>query len=95
MTAEEAKKYLELVLDDNSNTYSDDFVDAVRMAIDAFNAFEERKEGWWNTSIMFDTKFYTCSECNYELALLQGINSPNFCPNCGARMTESEDTLHV
>ena len=29
MTTKEAKRYLEIVLDNNSNTYSDDFVDAV------------------------------------------------------------------
>ena len=35
MTVEEARRYLEIVLDNNSNTYSDDFINAVKIAIKA------------------------------------------------------------
>ena len=38
--------------------------------------------------------YYDCSECGESFCLIDGTPADNlykYCPNCGARMTESED----
>lgn len=52
---------------------------------------EERKEGYWSyehgcRSHCYTTGFYICSVCHRGIARREGDYSPNFCPNCGARM---------
>lgn len=62
-------------------------------AVKALEELEERGEGKW---IQYDKRFpwrndYKCSECGNYLDF-SGVNGGrgevNFCPNCGARMTE-------
>ena len=52
----------------------------------------ERKNGIWiktGQSFVFPEKFrnYSCSECGYDVDKTKF----NYCPNCGARMEESEE----
>ena len=46
----------------------------------------KRPKGEWISKPLVYGVTY-CSECDFELK----INNTNYCPNCGAKMTESED----
>lgn len=45
---------------------------------------EQRKGHWVAKPHVFGVRY--CSECDFELR----IDNTNFCPNCGAKMAESE-----
>lgn len=47
--------------------------------------FEPQKGHWITRPHIYGVAF--CSECGFELK----INNTNYCPNCGAKMVESED----
>ena len=53
------------------------------------------KIGRWIEQEGFDgDTYYDCSECGESFCLIDGTptdNLYNYCPNCGARMIESED----
>ena len=64
-------------------------------AVKALEELEERGEGKW---IQHDKRFpwrrlYKCSECGNYLDF-SGVNGgrgkANYCPNCGAKMTEDK-----
>ena len=96
MTNEEAKRRIEICRDFLANNYSDmgepNFM-AFDMAIKALE--QEPKTGHWIEEEMFDGEVvYKCSKCGGLYWLERGTpkdNKYNFCPNCGARMAESED----
>lgn len=59
--------------------------------INSIPAVEERKKGNWSYehgyhSHCYITGFYICSVCHKGIARREGDCSPNFCPNCGAKM---------
>jgi len=47
---------------------------------------ETQKTGEWARHELWDTPWYTCSECDSH-----GRNDYKFCPNCGARMKGGEE----
>lgn len=65
---------------------------------EAIKALEQKeKTGHWvNAKVgkLFPSNDFKCSECG-NLLDFDGVNcgrgDANYCPNCGARMTESED----
>ena len=56
----------------------------------------EPKTGHWIEKDGFDgDTYYDCSECGESFCLIDGTptdNLYNYCPNCGAKMEESEET---
>ena len=56
----------------------------------------QKKMGRWiNQHIIYDNAtidFKVCSECRYEFSYdaETGVSDANYCPNCGAKMVESE-----
>lgn len=59
----------------------------------------EQKTGHWITEDMFDGDVaYRCSECNESFGLECGTpkdNEYNFCPKCGKRLVESQESKEV
>lgn len=58
--------------------------------VESLPAAQERKKGEWIVHGMEEGNafpVYTCSECD----VLVGINTSNYCPNCGAEMKGEED----
>lgn len=57
---------------------------------------QEPTEGHWIEKDGFDGDvYYDCSECGESFCLIEGTptdNLYNYCPNCGAKMSESEET---
>lgn len=69
--------------------YNQGFIDGVKHEQEKPSAQPERKKGRWIAhGIEEGNAFavYTCSECG----VLVGINTSNFCPNCGAEMEKGE-----
>ena len=62
--------------------YQDGKVDDYNLAVALMSsAKQERKKGKWKDGC--------CSECGYNWGKDAPIaNVPNYCPNCGARMTD-------
>ena len=52
---------------------------------EALDALQEPKTGHWVFDEVLDRHYY-CSECKS-----MGVDYWNYCPNCGAKMTEEED----
>ena len=74
---------------ENSNLFAKHYMDIVKSAP---SVIPTRPTGHWIADvdrwgdIVTTVNGYRCSECNTFNA-----DKDNFCPNCGARMTESED----
>ena len=73
----------------DKETAQDD-INAFNMAIEALK--QEPKTGHWIEGSDIDIMgkkvyWYTCSNCNED----RGQNT-NYCPNCGARMFESQES---
>lgn len=86
MTREEAIKYSQSKIEwAKQKCYpyiSKEEVEIFETAIEALE--QEQKTGHWILGI--------CDNCGYDWGKDAPIASvPNFCPNCGARMAESED----
>ena len=79
MTREEAIEWFK-----GSAFYSKDH-EPFNMAIKALE--QEPKTGHWTHDGSHWKNRFICSECGYKLFEEQ----TNYCPNCGARMAESED----
>ena len=64
----------------------------IELAIKALE--QEPKTGHWIEKDGFDGDvYYDCSECGESFCLIDGTptdNLYNYCPNCGAKMEESE-----
>lgn len=56
---------------------------------------QEPETGRWIEQEGYDgDTYYDCSECGESFCLIDGTptdNLYNYCPNCGAKMAESED----
>ena len=53
--------------------------------------YEERPRGKWIYKQESDYEFWECSNCGEPWDLIEGTpkdNNMNFCPNCGAQITE-------
>lgn len=103
MTREEAINELKILKEDywdddgygHETQQYDDTITAIDMAIKALEhkvLKQESKIGYWIMTSDYYTGAYGCIDyvecsCCHEESLEEG----NFCPNCGARMTESED----
>lgn len=87
MTREEAIKFLELDKESRGKCFISDAIDMAIKALD-----QEPKTGHW---IIVEelhgewegTKKYACDKCGEKV----GVFKSNYCPNCGARMVESEE----
>lgn len=51
-----------------------------------FPTIKERKNGKWIVSHIPDSMLWECNQCGFDC----GAHSFNFCPNCGAKMEETE-----
>lgn len=78
--------------------------DDVRQAVEVIDEYigelppvkpQEPKTGHWIEKDGFDGDvYYDCSECGESWTTIEGTpwqNGMCYCPNCGARMTESEE----
>lgn len=67
--------------------------ETLKMAIKALK--QEPKTGHWIEQDGYDgDTYYDCSECGESFCLIDGTptdNLYNYCPNCGAKMAESEE----
>lgn len=94
MTREEAIKSLQNIIE--YWTYKPTEVEAAKMAIDALRPVSreqvEKMRGEWNYSHTTEIDHFTvvkCSKCGHEaFAMAIHVKDGNFCPNCGAPMTD-------
>lgn len=89
MTTEEAIEILSDVGD--INRCAED-AEALEMAIEALE--QEPKTGHWILLDECSNSGYYCSECHKKV-IKEGwsktVKKVKYCPNCGAKMTESEE----
>lgn len=94
MKIEEAREVLQEQIDRYGQEYDAEGIEALEMAIKALE--KEPKSGHWEQyGDSWEDKF-KCSECGKEQPKIlcgeQIIGHwSDYCPNCGARMVESED----
>ena len=66
----------------------------VMIALKFAKPYEERPKGEWievgDNQPYSKDKLYGCSECRFGGYLLSDTKSVNFCPNCGAEMSEGD-----
>ena len=90
MTTEEAKSFLINISYQLGNMgieyLSEKDGEKMREAIKALE--QQTNKGKWIRSWCEWQQYLECSKCGYETGLRCDTN---FCPNCGADMTESED----
>ena len=82
MTREEALKILKA--GNNRKCTISEYFEAYNMAIQALE--QEPKTGHWMKSNIGGAK--VCSVCNAHM----GLSSFKFCPNCGAKMVEPQES---
>ena len=96
MTREEAIKTLQWYVDDAGISW-EDFTEAFDMALNALRPVgREHVEKVWRGDWKFepdiyDCGTYVCSKCGEPWTLIDGTpveNNMNFCPNCGAALTD-------
>ena len=94
MTQEEAIKILQHLAEIIS---SGDYQETFKMAVSALRPVSrERVERMWRGDWKFepdiyDCGTYVCSKCGEPWTLIDGTpveNNMNFCPNCGAALTD-------
>ena len=83
MTREEAIEMLKSKMDGHTDT-SYEWAETVRMAIKALE--QESKTGHWKKIATYP--LYECSKCKLESML----NTWDYCPNCGCRMIEPQES---
>ena len=76
----EVKEPKEHIVNSWWGSFVKDYKEALEMAIKALE--QEPKTGHW-----IYKGYYECSECGKSTYL----NKSNYCPNCGAKMAESEE----
>jgi Zn finger protein HypA/HybF involved in hydrogenase expression len=91
MTGDKAKEILEeiKVNDDNLTQYIAGFDEALDMAIEALEHPQEPKTGhWWERDTYpQECECWDCSECQETV-----FERTNYCPNCGAKMVEPQES---
>lgn len=92
MTREEAIEILKVLIDYEYYGY-DKYLEALEMAIKALE--QQPKTGQWLQCSepwggMQEWKCSNCQNC-YDANKSYKIIPYNYCPNCGAKMTESEE----
>lgn len=96
MTREEAIKTLQWYVDDAGISW-EDFTEAFDMALNALRPVSREQvqrvwRGEWKFEPdIYDCGTYVCSKCGEPWTLIDGTpieNNMNFCPNCGAPMTD-------
>ena len=73
--------------------------EALDMALEALeqepceDVFKERPIGHWRPVYQGDEIIdYRCSECEFGHTFGKGTFRMNYCPNCGAKMVESQES---
>lgn len=74
---------LDYYLQNHTNDYSEESHTAMMMAIEALE--KQPKKGHWER---FADDYKKCSKCE---AIVMFYHNYKYCPNCGAKMIESED----
>ena len=66
-----------------------DFLTEVKLTIENAPTVEDRPTGKWESPFpVGDITYHKCSNCHISTQL---ILITNYCPNCGAKMEESDD----
>lgn len=77
-----------------NNEFGTEYRNDIKSIIDKY-AEQEPKTGHWVEKDGFDGDvYYDCSECGESWTTIEGTpwqNGMDYCPNCGAKMAESED----
>lgn len=95
MTREEAKRLLEKMMPQQRSDIKSIphlmITEAFSVAIKALEQQPTRPTGKWieKEDYNLDT-YYECSECGADYCIEGDILIHKYCPNCGARMEESE-----
>lgn len=97
MTREEAKKiFAELLLFGKAPCKKEELEDLCKLVLSALE--QEPKTGYWISKWYagHSFKYHKCSECNEEFScdMETGISIDNYmyCPNCGCRMVEPQES---
>lgn len=68
-------------------TIGDEDIKAFKMAIKALE--KEPRKGHWNVK---DNMWWVCSACGCQTRMMKKYNVPRFCPACGAKMVEPQES---
>lgn len=83
LTREKAADLLDNLIGTFEDNQNNDYDAALRMGIEALKL--QRVRGQW-IDMNGDGKLFRCSNCDEIVCCAQN----NYCPNCGAKMTEGE-----
>ena len=66
-------------------------------ALDLEKAEQEHKSGKWNEyyTSQKGNNVFNCKECGHTFIVTQGKDNMNYCPNCGCRMVEPQESEEV
>ena len=66
------------------------FHEAYELAMEVLRKTERKKGKWIVTSEFEDCRYVKCNQCKVTQVFYYNKPLTNFCPNCGAEMTEEE-----
>lgn len=82
------KYYRNRLLEEGDNPALEDALKRLRELKDDTDSL--RPVGHWTESICLDDAFWVCSNCKFPSQASAAPELYRYCPNCGARMEETE-----
>ena len=91
-TIEKIRAEIENTIDKEKLAFDGQFDKGLNMALKIIDKYaEQEKTGMWFLTIE-DWNKWTCSECGFSKRTdIHVMIRYNYCPNCGARLIESEE----